>query len=451
MVVLDRPPVAGSDPEALFKEAHRRRRRRWLVGSCVILAVVAIATAFALTIGSGSKEPTAGIGPHHPRAPGPPPHTQRASVSTLPAQYSPAQSMGLADATLAWVATGNTLEVTADGGLSWLTITPPNLHGVSVSEDVTAVDAVGTDDLWVVITDVPGLVTPNDGSSRGEGVDESTDGGKSWTFVALPGCIQSCGPLSLSMVDGENGYAVTDGLDGAPGLVFSTHDGGINWNQISTIPSLNGVEVSGPIEQSQLRFTSEFDGWAVPGPTFDPSTNSQTPGGTIYRTTDGGISWSPVLGLPAARQYTLPEVFGSQAVVTLGTKVSGSKPTVYVSDDGGSTWTSHTVPAFLGSQFSPGGIAYRFAAVGPLEWKIDVGSDLYETADGGATWTTVKPEPAVGVGNVMAITFSSPNRGMALGVQPRCPTPSAISQTTYCGQVLTVTSDGGVHWEPAKL
>lgn len=451
MVLLDRPPVAGTDSEALFKEARRRRRRRWLVGSGLALVLVAIAAAFAVTTGNGSKGPTARIDRLHPRVPKPPTHTQRSGVSAVPIQYSPAQSMGLASGSLAWVTTGNTLEITADGGSTWQTITPPNLRGVSVSEDTTAVDAVGTDDLWVVITDVPGLVTPNSGSSRGEGIDESTDGGKSWTFVALPGCIQSCGPLSLSMVDAENGYAVTDGLNGQRGLVFSTHDGGASWTQMSTIPSLNGVEVSGPIEQSQLLFTSVFDGWAVPGPTFDPATNSQIAGGTIYRTTDGGISWSPVLGLPAGRQYTLPEFFGSRTLLTLGTRVSGSSPSVYVSDDGGSTWTGHAVPAFLGSQFSPGGIAYRFAAVGPLDWKIDVGSELYETTDGGVTWTTVKPEPAVGVGNVLAITFSSPSHGMALGVQPSCPTPSAMNQATYCGQVLTVTTDGGVHWEPAKL
>lgn len=450
MVVLDRPPVAGTDPEALFEEARRRRRRRRLVGFCVILAAAALASAAGIWASGSSKRPTAGVGHRHPGVSGPPARSKRRG-GTVSAEYSPAQSMGRADGALAWVATGSTLEITSDGGLVWRTITPPNLSGVSVSQDVTAVNAVGTDDLWVVITDVPGLVTPNGGSSRGEGIDESTDGGKSWVFVSLPGCIQNCGPIALSMVDVENGYAVTDGVDGGRGLVFSTQNGGASWARISTIPSLNGVEVSGPIEQSQLLFTSAFDGWAVPGPTFDPSTNSQVAGGTIYHTTDGGALWSAVPGLPSGRQYTLPEFFGSQNVVTLGTRASGAGPTVYVSDNGGSTWSSHMVPAFLGSQFSPGGIAYRFAAVGPRDWKIDVGSELYQTANSGTTWTAVKPHPAVGVGNVMAIVFSSPTKGMALGVQPSCPTPSAISQTTYCGQVLTVTTDGGVHWEPAKL
>jgi hypothetical protein len=37
-------------------------------------------------------------------------------------------------------------------------VTPPNVKGVTVSIHITAVDAVGTDDLWAVLEDVPGLV-----------------------------------------------------------------------------------------------------------------------------------------------------------------------------------------------------------------------------------------------------------------------------------------------------
>lgn len=446
-------PVPDDPTEALFREARRRRRRRRsaLVG-VVLLVVGACIAGWVLSRGSDSKGPPSVTTIHNPKSPPPLTRSRQGGVSAVPLQYSPAQSMGLADSSLSWVTTGDTLEITLDGGSTWRTITPPNLQGVSVSEDVTAVDAIGTEDIWVVITDVPGLVPyPNNGSSRGEGIDESTDGGKSWMFVALPGCLQNCGPLSLSMVDTQVGYAVTDGFDGARGLGFSTHDGGATWIQVSTVPNLNGVEVGGAIEQSQLLFNSELDGWAVPGTRFDPSDNSQIPGGLIYRTTNGGLSWSPVPGLPTGQQYTAPEFFSTESAVTLATKVSESSPTVYVTEDGGSTWTSHALPAFLGSQFSPGGVATRFAAVGLLIWKIDVGSQLYETNDGGVTWTTVKPMPTVRVGNVMAITFSSPNDGIALGIQPSCPTPSAMSQAAYCGQVLTVTTDGGRHWSPAKL
>ena len=445
--------IASDPTESLFREARRRRRRRWFALVTVLL-LMAGATSFGWILSGGRGAPH---GPsttpiNHQRGTQPSSARPQRQVDGAPVQYSPAQSMGSAGDSLEWAATGTTLNITADEGATWKTVTPPNLQGVTVSEDVTAVDAVGVDDLWVVISDVPGFVPyPNNGSSRGEGIDESTDGGRSWTFVSLPGCLQTCGPLAVSMVDAANGYAITDGIEGAPGLVFSTHDGGATWVKISSIPSLNGVEVSGPVEQSQLLFINEVDGWAVPGTTFNSSADSPVPGGTIYRTTDGGVSWSPVRGLPSGWQYTMPRFFGGDAAVTLGTKASGLSPTVYVTNDGGASWDSYRLPSFLGSQFAPGGIDGRFAAVGPLDWKIDVGSELYETQDGGTTWTKVRPIPAVGVGDVLGITFSSLTRGLAIGQQPNCATTSKSNEVIYCGQVLTVTNDGGRHWSPAKL
>ena len=59
--------------------------------------------------------------------------------------------MGLADGAVEWVTNGDALEVSSDGGSAWRAVTPPDLEGVTVSLDVTAVDAVGTDDLWVAI------------------------------------------------------------------------------------------------------------------------------------------------------------------------------------------------------------------------------------------------------------------------------------------------------------
>jgi photosystem II stability/assembly factor-like uncharacterized protein len=369
--------------------------------------------------------------------------------------YPPAQKIGTAGGALAWVATGNALEISSNAGQTWRAVTPPTLHGVTASIDITAVDAIGTNDLWVAIYDVPGLVLlPNDGSNRGAGIEHSTDGGLSWTFIALPGCLQSCGPISLSMVDAQNGFAVAGGLQGQRALVFSTHDGGMTWTQIATMPSLGGVDVGGPLEGSQLLFTSDLDGWAVPGPSGSTSSERQAPGGVIYRTTDGGLSWSVASGLPAALQYTLPKFFGPQDAVTLATEgTQGDRdPAVFATQDGGTTWTRYRLPAFVGAHFQPGSFATRFAAVGLLNWKVDTGSKLYETTDGGKTWTSSTPRPKVGLGDVEGIDFSSPSLGMAIEQNPVCFTKAAVGVASYeCYPVLTLTSDGGRQWTPAKL
>ncbi len=65
MALLERPPVVGTDSEALFKEARRRRRRRWLVGSCVAL----VAASIAATVGLVAKGPGQPTQPARPKTP----------------------------------------------------------------------------------------------------------------------------------------------------------------------------------------------------------------------------------------------------------------------------------------------------------------------------------------------------------------------------------------------
>lgn len=452
---LDSTPSA-SDVEALFREARRRRRRRRATASAGLVFIVAIVLGSVWLAAGGGPKGRRGADTRHQRPPNAAAqssqHTQ--TPGPLPV-YPPAQVIGVADSALDWVATGATLEVTSDEGQTWRTITPPTLHGVTVSADITSVDAIGTNDLWVAIYDVPGLVSqPNNGSSRGEGIEHSTDGGHNWSFVSPPGCLQTCGPLSLSMVDAQNGFAVAMGAQGQGSPLFSTHDGGAIWAKIATMPSLGGVVVGGPLEGSQLVFTSDLDGWAVPGsyPAYNQS--QQTPGGVIYRTTDGGLSWSAVAGLPGGLQYTLPAFFGTQDAVTLATKGTGydNDPFVYVTHDGGETWTGYPIPVFEGSQFQPGSVATRFAAAGALQWRIDVGSRLYETTDAGKTWRSFNSTPAVGVGDVEGITFASPSFGQAIEQNPVCFSKATSDQPDYnCYPVLTTTSDGGRSWTPASL
>ncbi len=446
---------AANDAEALFKEARQRRRRRRIAAFAGNVLLVAIVVGSVLAAGDSSNGPRSAATRHQGPLHATGQSKQRTQTAAPIPVYPPAQKIGVADSELDWVATGDSLDVTSDGGQSWQTITPPTLHGVTVSIDITTVAAIGTNDLWVGIYDVPGLVSqPNNGSSRGEGIEHSTDGGRSWSFVSPPGCLQTCGPLSLSMVDAQNGFAVASATQGQGSPVFSTRDGGATWKQIATMPSLGGVDVGGPLTGSQLVFTSNLDGWAVRGTYPAYNRPQQTPGGVIYRTTDGGLTWSTAAGLPSGLQYTLPAFFGTQDAVTLATKGTtyDKDPVAFVTQDAGTTWTGYLIPAVEGAQFQPGSVATRFAAVGPLEWRIDVGSRLYETADGGTTWQSFKPTPAVGVGDVQGITFASPSFGLAVEQNPVCFTKAIADTPSYnCYPVLTTTSDGGRRWMPAKL
>ena len=161
---------------------------------------------------------------------------------------------------------------------------------------------------------------------------------------------------------------VTNEAERTPGLVFLTHDGGTSWAQISTIPSLNGVEVSGPLEQSQLVFTSESDGWAVPGPTFD-SLSDWVPelhdlpqyGWGHFMVCRSG----PSIGAPVHASSVLRRSIGrgiGDEGVWLGPHGLRFRRWWFELDEA----CGPRVPV-RSSQFSPGGIAYRLCGGGTAE------------------------------------------------------------------------------------
>jgi photosystem II stability/assembly factor-like uncharacterized protein len=368
--------------------------------------------------------------------------------------YTPVQEIGLADGGVGWAADESDIYLTTDQGRTWRMVTPSNLANQAVPERIGAMDAIGESDLWLVLTDVPGLPPPSAlASDRGSGIDRSTDGGQTWTFSALPGCFQTCGAnLSLSFVDPEHGFATIGPLQSGPTLLYSTDDGGATWTQMGELPNLGGMLVGGPGPGAQILFTSALDGWAVTGPTEGSSGQETSPGGTVYRTTDGGVSWSPAPGLPANEQYSLPTFFGAQAGVMLSNPegAPSQSSSVYVTDDGGNTWTSHPVPTIAGlASFKPGGIGFRFATISPVDWRIDTGLILYSTNNAGDTWTRSVPMPESGAGGVTSIVYSSPQNAMAMSLPPACSEPVSAAQTfTQCLPSLTVSTDGGMHWVP---
>ena len=101
-----------------------------------------------------------------------------------------------------------------------------------------------------------------DGSDRGEGIDRSTDGGRTWTFSTLPGCLQLCGSIALSFVDADHGFAAVSSDQGntgrTPGACSSTRpDGGATWqNRSPRRPISVGWRWAARRPCSKLLFTS---------------------------------------------------------------------------------------------------------------------------------------------------------------------------------------------------
>jgi len=462
----DRP---SRDPEALIREAHRRRRRRRLGIAAAIVA------ALALLLGGLALAGTGGGRPAQPPQRRTPAHASSSSADhargrapfTVPAQPG-ITAWGQAGPGVDWAAGATALYVSTDAGEQWRAVTPPNLANQFVGDRMTAVDAVGPDDLWVVLEDVPGLVPWSqavDGSDRGEGIDRSTDGGRTWTFDALPDCLQRCGPIWLSFVDAQHGFAAVSSAvgiegNGEPANLFATADGGASWTPIATPPDFGAVTTGGRA-LPQFVFTSAEDGWAVTGPREASASAPASPGGALYRTTDGGRSWTAATGLPRAGPYALPTFFGPGDGVVLrdasetvparpATAQRQPLPSVYVTNDGGTSWTRRTVPAAVAhTEPWTSTLASRFSAASPTTWKVDDSTLLFTTTDGGRRWTASSPTPEVFASGAL---FSSPDDDVVIGSPATCIRQGGPDPAQGCADaVVLATTDGGRSWEPARF
>src|SRR4051794_13902166 len=142
------------------------------------------------------------------------------------------------------------------------------------------------------------------------------------------------------------------------------------------------------------------------------------PFGTLYRSTDGGASWTALVG-PDLQAVAVDPAHPS-TIYTAGSRVLRST-------DGGGTWTDVTPPpaterhSINSLAVTPGGVV--FAAEGPV---------LLRSPDGGGTWSAVASEPS-GV---------SP-----LTIQVSPSDPSHVYFASW--RSIHVSSDGGASFTPA--
>ncbi len=258
---------------------------------------------------------------------------------------------------------GAPLWVTQDGGASWIQA-PIGPHVM----DVSAIDL----DVWAISE--MSCTTTGPTSSCPVTLDESLDGGSTWTTVAqLPGGVQFPGnqaapQIELARITKTRAYVLTyASLDGAFGWQLEfTDDTGTTW-----LP--RPVPCSGPGQpDAEVAASSTTDLWLLcDGPLAGGAQRKE-----LSRSSDGGLSWHPTASTP-----------GGSASAT------GSLPTE-------------------GDVAPPG--HHNLAVASPTTaWLYALRTGLSETTDGGATWVAVASLEAAGFpsGGSGNVTFLSPTDG----------------------------------------
>ena len=263
-------------------------------------------------------------------------------------------------------------------------------------------------------------------------VFRTSDGGNTWHEAILSG--SRLGITQMQFVNALDGWALTGFGGGAAGSqaidLFRTTDGGRTWSVVTRTGSQPGqIPFSG--HKSGMGWASATIGW-VTG-CICAAANIIL----LYRTRDAGVSWQPQsLPLPASQAVitTQPPVFFSATQGVLPVTFSsgtGFRFVIYATHNGGVTWT-------MGSSTQLSLTNTWDVLTMQRGWGVGAnGATLNRTSDGGKHWTLITPR--ANFRDISQLDFVSAREGWAISTPPYPAAP-----------VLLRTGDGGKTWERAS-
>ncbi|HEX3844881.1 MAG TPA: hypothetical protein VHV80_10995 [Steroidobacteraceae bacterium] len=226
---------------------------------------------------------------------------------------------------------------TEDYGNSWKSVSDKdfknsNIGAMAIAPSNSKIIYVGTGDS-----------APRNTVLTGEGMYKSTDGGKSWSFIGLG----DTHVISWILVDPHNPdvvYAAALGhlfASNPERGVFKTTDGGKTWKKILYVNDGTGaINMAMDPSNSNVLYASMWQMWRTHW-TF----SSGGPGSGIYKSTDGGASWTNIShrpGLPTG-------IFGKSGIAVAPSQPNvvyaviqadykGQAGGLFRSEDGGQSW-----------------------------------------------------------------------------------------------------------------
>jgi len=280
--------------------------------------------------------------------------------------------------------TGGGVWRTQDFGESWQNLTDGQI-------------AVGSIGAVAVAPSNPSIVYVGTGSaclrgnvSAGRGVYRSTDRGRTWRMIGLPGAGQ-IGRVRVHPTDPDLVYVAALGHAFGPNPergVFRSRDGGETWAKVLFISDTTGVVdlAMDPADPSVLwaaAWTGRREPWAIVSGSAESG---------LYRSADGGDTWEKVTnGLPAdvvgrIGVAVAPSDSRRIYVVVQHAEAGG----LYRSDDGGSSFQLVNGDRKLFERAWYYGHVY----VDPKDENTvyDLTTRLYKSVDGGRTFDAV-PQP----------------------------------------------------------
>jgi photosystem II stability/assembly factor-like uncharacterized protein len=276
-------------------------------------------------------------------------------------------------------ATGMGMYKSTDAGKTWAFI------GLRETEDIAMIAVDPHDSNRVFVAALGHVYEPN----RERGIFRSLDGGKTWKRVLYVDAYTSGDDIEMDPANPDVLYATlwqqqqapweNGQFGGTDGGIFKSTDGGDTWSKLT-----KGLPA---VQQALLRIAPSDPNVLYASVSSGPGAPNGTVG--IYRSNDAGASWHKVTSDPRPAERIGG---GDLPVLAVDPRnpdiVYSDTPVLWKSTDGGKNW--------FGFRGAPGGDDYQQTWINPNNPDImAVNSDqgAIVTVDGGKTWSSWYNQP----------------------------------------------------------
>lgn len=274
-----------------------------------------------------------------------------------------------------------------------------------------------------------GEADPRSQISYGDGVYKSTDAGKTWTHIGLDKSMH----IGTIIVDPHNPNRVFVAVLGniyaanPERGVYRSLDGGKSWQKVLyKNANVGAMDLVFDPANSRIVYATL---WATRRPPWSVYPPSNGPGAGIFKSTDGGTTWTKLTkGLPTEGVGKIGVAVAPNDPNRVYAIIDATKGGLYRSDDAGATWKlMDGEPRIWGR-----GWYFERVTVDPRDENAlyVMNTSTYRSTDGGASFVAWKGAP-------------SGNDYHELWIDPNDPNRMALS-SDMLGTVITV--DGGKIW-----